>query len=134
MTAVEKTNEDLNLVESSFKFHNFNDQVGEVKLYCQIVKMENSLYLWVSDYNEQNMNDLSLAFTMDSEMKKSSVSTKIMGPIADQTSSNIASRLSKKTGKPIFVSFNVTADNLTMPNLERRIHEEFKLHPELLAF
>ena len=95
--------------------------------------MEESLYMWVGNYNEQNMKDLALAFAMNNEPKTSILSTKIMGPIADEVSTNLASRLSKKLGKPVYVSFNVTADNLSLPIIERRIHEEFKKNPELLA-
>ncbi|XP_001607986.1 proteasome assembly chaperone 4 [Nasonia vitripennis] len=125
------TVEDPELLPCSFQFHNFHDQVGEVRLQCQIMKMDQSLYLWVGDYNDRSMKDLALAFAMD---KKPAVSTKIMGPIADEISCNVASRLAKKTGKPVYVSFNVNVDNLTLPNVEKRIHEEFKKHPELLAF
>ncbi|XP_058803173.1 uncharacterized protein LOC131671063 [Phymastichus coffea] len=130
--SVAKETDDVQLLPCSFQFHDFHDQVGEVRLVCQMMKMDNSLYMWISDYNEPNMKDLSLAFTIDNEPNKPVVSTKIMGPVVDETSINIANKLSKKTGKPIYVSFNANADNLTLPNIERRIYEEFKNHPELL--
>lgn len=130
--SAKEASDDLDFIPCSFQFHDFHDQVGEVRLVCQMTKMDKSLYLWVGDYNEKNMKDLSLAFAMEHEPKKPVVSTKILGPVADETSANIASRLSKKIGKPIYVSFNVNADNLTLPNIERRIFEEFKKHPELL--
>lgn len=131
MSAAE-TADDLELLPCSFQFHNFQDKVGEVRIHCQFMKMDSSLYLWVGD-SEQNMKELALAFAMTNEPKKPIVSTKIMGPIADETSANLANRLSKKSGKPVYVSLNVNTDNISLPNIEKRIHEEFKKHPELLA-
>lgn len=122
----------LEFLPCSFQFHNFQDKVGEVRISCQIIKMDKSLYVWVGDCNEQNMKDLALAFVMENNSKKPPVSTKILGSIADEISTNIATRLATKSGKPVFVSFNLTVDNLVLPNIERRIHEEFKQHPELL--
>ena len=120
------------LLPCSFQFHDFQDKVGEVSVACQIMKMDSSLYLWVGDYNNRNMTNLALAFSMENKGKQNVVTTQIMGPIADVMSTNLASRLSKKTGKPVYVSFNLVADNLSLPNIEKRIHEEFKKYPELL--
>lgn len=78
------------------------------------------------------MEDLSLALVSNCE--RQSIATKIMGAVADATSANMAKRLSMKLGKPVYVSFNVTADNITLPGIERRIHEEFKTHVDLLSF
>lgn len=122
----------LELLPCSFKFYDFNDKVGEVRISCQIIKMDKSLYVWVGDCNEKSMKDLALAFAMENNPKKLPVTTKILGSIADEISTNIASRLASKYGKPVYVSFNLTVDNLILPRIERRIHEEFKQHPELL--
>ncbi|XP_014219199.1 proteasome assembly chaperone 4 [Copidosoma floridanum] len=120
------------LLPCSFQFHSFHDKLNEVSIDCQIVKMEKSLYLWIGDHNDQSMKDLALAISLVNNDKKSTVSTKILGPIADELSSNIASRLSKKTGKPVYVSFNLNVDNLTLPLVERRIHQELKDNAQLL--
>ncbi|XP_011498824.1 PREDICTED: uncharacterized protein LOC105362964 [Ceratosolen solmsi marchali] len=125
-------NEDIELLPCSFQFHNFYHEVNEVRIQCQIMKMEKSLYLWLGDYTERTMNDLALAFATDSENKKTVLSTKIMGHVADETSLNIANRLSKKAGQPVYVSYNLNLPPPTLLSLERRIHEEFKSKPELL--
>ncbi|KAJ8673944.1 hypothetical protein QAD02_005206 [Eretmocerus hayati] len=125
--------ENAGLLPCSFQFHEFHDEVGQLKIYCQFMKMEKSLFLWVGDYAEQSFNDLALAFMMDSEQpKKPVLTTKIMGPVANEVSINLATRLSKKSGLPVYVSFNITVDNLSLPNVERRINEELSKHPELL--
>ena len=36
----------------------------------------------------------------------------------------------KKTGKQVFVSLNLTTDNMTLPLVEKRVFEELKQHPD----
>lgn len=126
-----ETAEDLAFLPSSFLFHNFRYEFGEVRIHCQIMKMEKSLYLWIGDGNERTMADLALAFAMENNDKTSVLSTKILGPLADEVSTNIAHRLSKYLGQAVYVSFNINVNNRYLPNIEKRIHEEFKNHPEL---
>ncbi|XP_014238971.1 uncharacterized protein LOC106660510 [Trichogramma pretiosum] len=125
---------DLELLPCSFQFHNFQDKVGEVNLICQITKMKQSFYVWLAEYNDQSLKHLAVASTVAGDGKKQVLSTKILGPIVDDTSSFIASRLSAKVGVPVFVSFNVMTDNLSLPAIEKRIAQEFNNHPELLVF
>ncbi|KAL0114626.1 hypothetical protein PUN28_011730 [Cardiocondyla obscurior] len=122
----------IELLPCSFKFHNFDAKISDTNINCQIIKMEDCLYLWVGNFTNQNMEDLSLALT--SNFEKQPIATKIMGSVADATSTNIAKRLSMKLGKPVYVSFNLTPDNITLPEIERRIQEEFKMHSDLLSF
>lgn len=126
------SSDDLELLPCSFQFHDFHDTVGQVGLQCQFMKMDQSLYVWVGD-DDENMKDLALGFAMQNQSKNSVLATKIMGPIDNEVSSDLARRLSKKSGKPVYVSFNLTVDNLNLPNIERRIYQEFQIHPELLA-
>lgn len=116
--------------ECSFKFHDFVATVGEQTIACHIIKMEDCLYLWVGDVNENAMNDLSFAIV--SPYENQPLVTKIMGPIANEASSNLAKRLSKKLSKPVYISFNVEANNLSLPAIERRLRDEFNSHPEIL--
>ncbi|XP_076183734.1 proteasome assembly chaperone 4 [Ptiloglossa arizonensis] len=116
--------------ECSFKFHDFVTQVGNLMLACHTIKMDNCLYLWVGDFNENVMNDLS--FAIESPFAKDPLTTKIIGPIANEASSNLAKRLSKKLSKTVYVSFNVQVDNISLPLIERRLKEEFDAHPDIL--
>ena len=126
--------DELEMMPCSFKFHNFEDSIGESSIVCHIMKMEKSLYVWVANSSDQCMKDLALGFATNKNIKIPPIATKIMGPIVDETSNSIALRLSKKIGTPVYVSFNVNADNLSLPGIERRIYQEFKDHPELLDF
>ncbi|XP_029162995.1 proteasome assembly chaperone 4-like [Nylanderia fulva] len=120
------------LLQCSIKFHNFVAKVGDVTIKCEIIKMEDSLYLWIGDSANSTMDDLSFSFT--SNCKTQPIATKIMGAVADATSTNIARRFSIKLGKPVYVSFNVTADNMLLLGIEKRVQEEFKMHNDLLSF
>ncbi|XP_011881990.1 PREDICTED: proteasome assembly chaperone 4-like isoform X2 [Vollenhovia emeryi] len=123
---------EVELLPCSFKFHDFVAKVCDLSINCQIIKMEDSLYLWIGDSAKRSMTDLS--FALASRFERQPIATKIMGSVADTTSMNMAKRLSTKLGKPIYVSFNVTADNIALPGIERRIQEEFKTHADLLSF
>lgn len=122
----------MELLPCNFKFHDFVAKVSDININCQIIKMEDCLYLWIGDSTNPSMEDLSFALT--SSFERQPIATKIMGSVADATSINMAKRLSMKLGKPIYVSFNITPDNITLPGIERRIHEEFKKHADLLSF
>ncbi|XP_011063593.1 PREDICTED: proteasome assembly chaperone 4-like [Acromyrmex echinatior] len=121
---------EVELLPSSFKFHNFVAKVGDTNINCQIIRMEDSLYLWIGDSVNGSMEDLS--FALISSFEKQPIATKIMGSIANATSTNMAKRLSMKFGKAIYVSFNITPNNIILPGIEKRIQEEFKTHADLL--
>lgn len=114
----------------SIKLHDFSIKIGDVTLACHTIKMNNCLYLWVGDFHENAMSDLS--FAIESRLTKEPVTTKIIGSIANDISSNLAKRLSKKLLKPVYVSFNYAVDNLSLPVIERRLRDEFNAHPEIL--
>lgn len=119
------------LLQCSFKFHNFTAKVSDITVNCQIIKTEYCLYIWIGDCNNPNIEDLS--FALMPNLGKQPIATKIMGAVADTTSTNMAKRLSMKLGKPVYVSFNITADNIVLPGIERKIQEEFKTHADLLT-
>ena len=124
--------ENTEILPCSFKFHEFVTQVGEIKIAGHVVKMEESLYLWIGIKGNDLMDDLS--FAISSKYESQAVSTRIMGPVIDSNSNNIAKRLAKKIGKPVYVSFNVPADNLSLPGIEKNVIEELKKFSDLLAF
>ncbi|XP_014612306.1 PREDICTED: proteasome assembly chaperone 4-like [Polistes canadensis] len=113
----------------NFKFHEFIDDVGEVRISCHIIQMEDCLYLWIGDAKQSVMNDL--AFALRSNYESIPIGTKIMGAVADETSTNIAKRLTKKLGKAVYVSFNLQADKMLLLKVEQRIQQEFKANEKL---
>ncbi|KOC69196.1 Midasin, partial [Habropoda laboriosa] len=86
--------EEVEKTECSFKFHDFTTTIDDSSIACHIIKMENCLYIWIGDSNENAMNDLS--FAISSPYEKYPLTTKIMGSISNEASSNLAKRLSKR--------------------------------------
>lgn len=118
------------LLQCGIKFHKFNAKIGDVTINFEIIMMQDSLYLWIGDYTNPTIEDLSISFILNTGTRP--IVTKLMGSIENSTSSNMARRLSVKLGKPVYVSFNVTADNMLLLGIEKRIQEEFQMHKELL--
>lgn len=129
---IEKKENNIELLPCSFEFHEFTGKTGEVRFSCHITKMQDSAYIWIGDCGEGKMNDLSAAFI--TKYDNLPVTTKIIGSLECTVSSNFAKKLSKKCGKPIFVSYNLQVDNMTLPKIEKAINDELKSHPDLLIF
>lgn len=87
---MEKSKEEIKLLPSNFTSHNFVLEVANAKIHCRIVKLHESLFLWMGSQDEPVMNDLSFALT--SNFDKMPVATQILGPVADNSSSNMAKR------------------------------------------
>lgn len=132
MTSTTEQNSKRNLLPCSFKFHEFVAKITDINIVCQIIKMKDSLFLWVGDCNNSSIDDLS--FALLSNLDKQPIATKIMGTVEKTTSLNMARRLTMKIEKPVYISFNVIADNITLLGIEKRIQEEFKTHKDLLGF
>ncbi|KAK1123816.1 Proteasome assembly chaperone 4 [Melipona quadrifasciata] len=126
---MENKSEEIARSECDVKFHDFVAKVGDLSIACHTIKMENCLYVWIGDHSENAMNDLS--FAIRAPYDKEPLTTKIIGPIANDFSSNLAKRLSKKLSIAVYVSFNVQVDNLSLPGIERRLQDEFNSHPEI---
>lgn len=126
---MENQSEEMIKSKCGLKFHEFMTEVGDLLIVCHMIKMEDSLYVWVGNYNENAMNDLS--FAIKSPYEKEPLATKIMGSIVNDCSSNLAKRLSKKLSMPVYISFNVQVDNFSLLTIERRLHNELISHPEI---
>ncbi|XP_017798037.1 PREDICTED: uncharacterized protein LOC108579105 [Habropoda laboriosa] len=122
--------EEVEKTECSFKFHDFTTTIDDSSIACHIIKMENCLYIWIGDSNENAMNDLS--FAISSPYEKYPLTTKIMGSISNEASSNLAKRLSKRLSMVVYVSFNVQVKNFSLLAIEKRLRDEFNAHPEIL--
>ncbi|KYN50218.1 PREDICTED: uncharacterized protein LOC108771188 [Cyphomyrmex costatus] len=129
MASATENRSGVELLPCSFRFYNFVAIINDTNINCQLIRMEDSLYLWIGDSINGSMEDLSFALT--SSFERQPIATKIIGSIADATSTNMAKRLSMKFGKAVYVSFNITPNNIILPVIESRIQEEFKAHIDL---
>lgn len=114
--------------QSNFILHNFWAEFNNDSIVFQTVKMLDSLYIWIGYSNQKNFNDLSVA--MDNKYGSVPVSTRLIGDTTEETSKNIAIKLSKKLKKVVYVSLNVADDRLTLPVIDKRIQEEIGKFPE----
>ncbi|KYM93638.1 Proteasome assembly chaperone 4 [Cyphomyrmex costatus] len=125
MASATENRSGVELLPCSFRFYNFVAKVSD------LIRMKDSLYLWIGDSINGSMKDLSFALT--SSFERQPIATKIIGFIADATSTNMANckRLSMKFGKAVYFSFNLIPNNIILPGIERRFQEEFKTHTDL---
>ncbi|PSN35860.1 hypothetical protein C0J52_11644 [Blattella germanica] len=115
-------------IKPNFEIYNFGAEVAESPVCFQIMKMEKSLFIWIGSPTEPSFEDLSMA--INTRYDSLPLGTRLMGANVDMTSSNLASRLSKKLNQAVFVSYNFSSDRLYLPTIEKRLQEEIKAHPE----
>lgn len=106
----------LEPAESSFSVHSFVDTVSDTSVTFQVLKMRDSLLIWIGLLEQSSFSDLSLAVN--------TLSSKVFGHRDDSASTSLANRLSRRLKKPVFVSYNVPASKIDLPGIERRLLEE----------
>ncbi|KAM9495144.1 proteasome assembly chaperone 4 [Clarias gariepinus] len=107
--------------------HDFSEKLLEQMVHFHVMKLSGGFFLWVGTGPVLS----NLAVSMDSRFDSMPLSTLILGDSSDTTPTSLAQRLTKKTKKQVFVSYNlpVTDSNLTML-VENRIKKEMELHPD----
>lgn len=89
--------------------------------------MENCLFVWIGD----KCIFENLAVAMNIPNATVPISTSIMGTFTDDNSISLATKLSKKTGKQVFASFNVSkSDDHLLLKVSKRLLEELTKYPE----
>lgn len=114
-------------VECSLSASSFSDSLCSTDIVFQVLKLKNSVYLWIGNAEEKRLDDLSLAMLMsDSDI----VSSRLMGNILTPTTL-ITKRLCKKLGKPVFLSYNLPqSDNMLLEVVNKRLIKEIDQHPD----
>lgn len=113
------------MVESKFKVHTFSDTLLDQTVHFQVLKMKDSLYIWIGSSPELS----SLAVAMCTRYDSVPSVANLLGSKADLNSSTLAQRLAKKTKKQCFVSYNVPTENMMLSLVEQRINQEIKDRP-----
>lgn len=116
------TSEECSLIASSF-----SDSLCSTDIVFQVLKLKNSVYVWIGNAEDKRLDDLSLAMLMpDSDI----VSSRLMGNILTPTTL-ITKRLCKKLGKPVYLSYNLPqSDNMLLEVVNKRLNKEIEQHPE----
>lgn len=112
----------------SFQLHSFGVEIENNQILFQVVKMKDSLYLWVGNKHHPVLQNMALA--MNTKYDNFPIATKILGDEMETQSKNVACRLSKKLNKPVYVSYNLEETTFTVPVIEKRLSEEIKKFPE----
>lgn len=118
----------IQYVSPTFKLHVFRATFMDKTVLFQVVKMNESVLVFVNFMDDIRLTDMSLA--MRSPYEKQPIGTQLVGDRPDNVSKNIAARLCKKLNKSAYVSWNVDCDKQTLPLVERRLHEEIKSFPD----
>lgn len=117
--------DDVKILEPSIGIHTFKDKILDQDVFFQVIKLDSSFYLWFGKSSQ--MGDLSVAMTT---IKNVTSSTNLVGA-NDSHSVAMAERLSKKSGKQVFIGGDTrTFDQLQLPLVEKRIAEEIRNQPD----
>ncbi|MBN3309175.1 PSMG4 protein, partial [Amia calva] len=112
--------------EDGISIHNFSEKILEQNVHFHVMKMKDGFFLWIG----ANAHLSNLAVAMCSKYDSVPLSTLVLGDASDTTPNSLAQRLTKKTKKQVFVSYNLptTEANLTLL-VENRIKKEMELFP-----
>lgn len=117
--------EDIIILEPTIEVHTFQDKILDHDVFFQVIKLQDSFYLWFGKSNQ--FGDLSVAMAT---LKNMTSSTNLIGGNESHTVA-MAERLSKKLKKQVFIGGDVSSfDHLQLPLLEKRIAAEIQNHPD----
>ncbi|XP_043575408.1 proteasome assembly chaperone 4 isoform X1 [Chiloscyllium plagiosum] len=113
--------------QQALSVHNFSEKLSEQMVHFHVLRMKDSFFLWVG--STPTLSNLAVA--MCTKFDPMPVSTLILGDSSDTTPNSVAQRLAKKTGKQVFISYNLPSTNTSLSlQVENRIKEEMKAHPD----
>ncbi|XP_018562852.1 uncharacterized protein LOC108904694 [Anoplophora glabripennis] len=119
---------EVELAKPKFIVHKFVSEITEHKIVFQVIKMIDSLFIYINDKDRLQFSDLS--FAMTNRYDKCPTGTTLIGNFSEEVSKNIACRISKKVNKAVYLSCNVEQDRLLIPLIEKRLYEEIKSYPD----
>ncbi|XP_048404016.1 proteasome assembly chaperone 4 [Stegostoma tigrinum] len=119
--------EDGATARQTLSVHNFSEKLSELTVHFHVLRMKDSFFLWVG--SSPILSNLAVA--MCTKFDPMPVSTLMLGDSSDTTPNSVAQRLAKKTGKQVFISYNLPSTNASLSlQVENRIKEEMKAHPD----
>ncbi|XP_051952471.1 proteasome assembly chaperone 4-like [Xyrauchen texanus] len=107
--------------------HDFCEKILEQQVHFHVMKMSGGFFLWIGS----NPVLSNLAVSINSKYGSTPLSTLVLGDTSDTTPTSLAQRLTKKTKKQVFVSYNLPlSDSNLLLLVENRIKQEMELHPD----
>lgn len=106
--------------------HDFSEKLLEQVVHFHVMKLRGGFFLWVGSSPVLS----NVAVSMNSKFDSMPLSTLVLGDSSDTTPISLAQRLTMKTEKQVFVSYNLpmTDSSLTLL-VEKRIKKEMELYP-----
>ncbi|KAJ3648417.1 hypothetical protein Zmor_020222 [Zophobas morio] len=114
---------------SNFTIHKFNAVISERKIVYQVVKMTDSLLIFINE--KDNMQFSTLFLSLMNRYDTQPICTRLFGDFTVEVSKGIASRLAKKLCKAVYVSCNMEEDRTLLTLIEQRMYEEIKENPDM---
>jgi len=115
-------------VECRLRVHEFSGKLFDSQVHFQCVGLKDSFILWIGTRPASMTN---LAMAIPTRFDKTPLS---VGCLADSESDNIshslAQKLAKRSGKQVFVSYNLPADYQLLSLVQQRLFEEMTLLPQ----
>ncbi|TRY88989.1 hypothetical protein DNTS_032290 [Danionella cerebrum] len=111
----------------SISVHDFSEKILEQRVHFHVMRLNGGFFLWIgTDSRLQN-----LALAIGGKHDSIPLSTLVLGDSSDTSPNSLAQRLALKTGKQVFVSYNLpVTESSLMLQVENRIKQEMQLHPD----
>ncbi|KAK3596752.1 hypothetical protein CHS0354_038749 [Potamilus streckersoni] len=109
---------------ANIAIHTFSEKIMDTYMYFQVLKLSDSFWLWIGS-SPAKFGD----FTVAMNSGKMPCSTVLLGN-SDSGCLAMATRLAKRTGKQVFISGDLTFNQIQLPLIEKRVAEEMKQHPD----
>lgn len=119
----------LHFIEPTFKLHTFTADIVDKKILFQVIKMVDSVMIFINLMDNMVLYDLSLGLFNTRRMEEP-VTTKIIGNFVEDISKNMAFKFAKRLRKSVYISCNVENDKLMIPVIEKKLCEEIKSKPD----
>lgn len=127
---INKNTKIMEKLKSEFDSHIFSSEIAGQTIVYRVLKMRESLLIYIGKKEEESLDSLALAF-INQQNADFTGSTTIIGGTENDISKSLAEKLSKRLQKPCFISFNVSTDFFTnRSQIEQRLLEEVTVNPD----
>lgn len=115
-------------LESSLISYSFNEKLAGVQVHYHVLRLTDSFLVWIG--SSAQLSHLAVAVKNNSK-GNTAVGTTLIGDVLESsTSESLAVKLAKRSGKQVFVSYNLpSSDPMLYSLVEKRLVDEINSHP-----
>lgn len=124
-----RVKEPIRYTSPTFQLHTFTLNSSEKTIVFQVIKMVESVMIFINFIDNLILSDLSLGM-FNTRTTQVPISTRIIGDFTEEYSKNLATKFAKKLRKSVYISCNLVADRLIVLDIERRLCEEIRNKPD----